>query len=348
MGSTQSMQPVIRVWQSFSCNNSSSYRLVARFGDAKTAKEAEGELATFFKEHAQETDKTMEENDYDFDDKPGETAKALAKRYGFEWKRGLHWGDEGLQGDEPSVIAQGDVLAIYHSYCGGFGNDLPKYFVSRGAEVEKEDSDEPTISVLFKLPNDVRASAIKRQLSSLFRQADTEYYVHDWKKHFPWIRRGRRGAGSADEIAFFCDGKSIGFFIPIDPKDVERLTDYLRTKEINNPIIRLCAYADKDKFRVAGIAKCDACGHAPLEYLLDGTSRESEQLGCEKCGGMYDLKTVVAAKLKDEKKQAKIEAKAAAAVAEAEAVAEKAKAKKKTSKAKPKAKAKAKAKKKAR
>jgi hypothetical protein len=36
----------IQVWNSFSCNNSSSYRLVARFTDAGKAKDAAAELAT--------------------------------------------------------------------------------------------------------------------------------------------------------------------------------------------------------------------------------------------------------------------------------------------------------------
>ena len=35
----------IRVWSSYSCNNSSSYRLVARFADAARAKAIGSELA---------------------------------------------------------------------------------------------------------------------------------------------------------------------------------------------------------------------------------------------------------------------------------------------------------------
>ena len=64
----------LRVWQSFSCNNSSSYRLVARFGDPKSAAEAETELRAFFSEHAKQVDDEMEANDYEFSDKPSPAA----------------------------------------------------------------------------------------------------------------------------------------------------------------------------------------------------------------------------------------------------------------------------------
>ena len=44
----------IRIFRAFSCNNSSSFRLVARFAEPKAAEDAAAELDAFFKEHAKQ------------------------------------------------------------------------------------------------------------------------------------------------------------------------------------------------------------------------------------------------------------------------------------------------------
>ena len=128
----------VRVWQSYSCNNSSSYRLVARFANASSATETAAELGAFFAEHATQMDEVIEAADYEFPDESPAAAQALAKKYGFEWKNVLSWGDEGLQGDEPAIATEGDVLVVYHTYCGGFGEELPLYLSARGATAVEE------------------------------------------------------------------------------------------------------------------------------------------------------------------------------------------------------------------
>lgn len=272
----------IRVWRSFSCNNSSSYRLIARFRDPAVAAEAAEELRAFFEAHAQEMDAVMEQGD--FPDENPETARALAAKYGFSWGDVLTWGDEMLAGDEPSIATEDGVLVVYHTYCGGFGDGIPAYLRARGAEVGEEDRSPPTVSVLFSSTPGADPE-LDAQLAEMFAQIDGESRdVEPFEA--PWKTRWK----SYGTAAFFRDAKTVGLYFPIAPTDLPAFREWLAAHGIERPSIRLCELADEARFVTIAAARCTAC-HGPLEYL-DPRIHDIEhpQLACRTpCGALYEL-----------------------------------------------------------
>jgi hypothetical protein len=126
-------------WSSFSCNNSSDYRLIAEFDSPRAAEAMGAELTQFFTSHAKEHDKQSGADDFDWPGEPTNVARAFGKKYGHAWEEFLIWGDAELEGDEPSVGVVGRSLILYHGYSsGGFGPDVPRVLQKAGAKlVEK-------------------------------------------------------------------------------------------------------------------------------------------------------------------------------------------------------------------
>jgi hypothetical protein len=268
----------IKIWHSYSCNNSSSFRLVARFADAATARAVADELAAFFPHHAAEMDRLMEDGDVPDDN--GEVARELAERYGFVWKDILVWGDTGMTGDEPAVVAEHEVLVVYHTYCGGFG-DLSDYLARRGATVEQEDTSAPFVSLLFaERPGDAELDG---GITQLCAQLDGEF--RDDAIQTPWKTRWEcYGRG-----ACFRDGKTVGLYFPISPTDLVTCRAWLAEHGVERTVIRLCEYADRERFRAIAAARCRSC-NGGLEYLDPGLHDiETPQLLCRPCGGLYEL-----------------------------------------------------------
>ena len=79
----------VQIWQSYSCNNSSSYRLVARFATAADARAASAELDTLLAAHAREIDARD-----GYRREPSAVQRDLAAKYGFTWSEVISWGDE--------------------------------------------------------------------------------------------------------------------------------------------------------------------------------------------------------------------------------------------------------------
>lgn len=279
-----------RIFRSFSCNNSSSYRLVARFTDPAVAADAAQELETFFKTHALEMDALME--DGDVPDDPTNAATALAAKYGFTWDKLFTWGDEMLEGDEPKVTALDDTLVIYHTYCGGYPDEVKTYLEKRGAaKVEDQARSSPTVSLLFQMPASPSAELVA-DLDALFAQVDQEDDSVE-PLDAPWDER--KGRGAYGVAAMFRDGKTVGLYVPVEPDDLGRVRAWLTSRGIESPSIRLCAWDDKKKFEAIAWTKCEACG-GTLEYLdprVHGI--EHEQLACKDCGGMFEVAPIVAA-----------------------------------------------------
>jgi hypothetical protein len=221
----------IKIWNSYSCNNSSSYRLVARFADASAASSAGDELRAFFGEHAAQMDVLMEDGDLPTESPPA--AQEFAKRYGLTWgDHPLTWGDEMLTGDEPSVVAIDEVLVVFHDYCSGFGEGIPGYLKARGAvTVSKEDRRPPHISVLFRY---AKSEQLDADLALLFEQVDDEKHEVEPLKT-PWD--GRNAYGRA---AFFNDGVTVGMYFPIMPRDLPALRGWLTERGIERSSIRIC------------------------------------------------------------------------------------------------------------
>jgi hypothetical protein len=103
----------IRIWQAYSCNNSSYYRLVAQFADATLASAAVEPLSKFIDEN---------------------------------------WGEiDGREDDQPWVFVEDEVLFVFHSQCSGFGS-VGSFLEERGASVDEQDHSEIQIAVLFRAP----------------------------------------------------------------------------------------------------------------------------------------------------------------------------------------------------
>jgi len=280
----------IRIWQSYSCNNSSSYYLVARFEDRKVLKEVGSELEGFFAEHAQQMDAGFDDDEGDYPSGPSEAATALAKKYGFTWKSLMMWGDEMLTGDEPEIHTQDDTLILYHSYCGGgLPPEVPKYLAARGGRVEKEPKDHGlSVSVVANLPKGGAKSPVKKDLDKLFALMVDEGDDYVDGAEPPWLDKRNKLYGKA---AYFSDEKTVGFFLPTEPRHLAPLQEWLTKRGVVDPSIRLCAWDDHAKFRAIAAARCTEC-EGPLEYLDPRITRiASEQLSCAKCGGMFDLAT---------------------------------------------------------
>ncbi|MBA3542673.1 MAG: hypothetical protein H0T79_23860, partial [Deltaproteobacteria bacterium] len=117
----------VRIWQVFASNNSTSYRLVARFTDAATATAA------------------------------GDAVRALvaADRDELQTRYGIRWDDllaEDSAYDNPEgteVAAIDGVLVAYHRYSLGFGPALPDFLRARGADVTVSAMGAPNVSVRF-------------------------------------------------------------------------------------------------------------------------------------------------------------------------------------------------------
>lgn len=252
----------VRIWQSFSSNNSSNYRLIARFGDAKKATEVAAELQLLRGE------------------------RALPQAIGFDWDEWFPYGDE----EDPTIAAEGEVLAVYHSYCLGYPEAFTNWLRARGGEVEPQRGMPPQVSVLFGLPP--ASDALQQELSKIFEPKDPDAKNPwdsrpHWNANLPWNERA--------PSSFFCDGDTVGFSVPIRPMDLPVLKQWLEDRGVSRPTLRLCAYDDTAKFATIAAARCSGCGGSlryvePARYGLD-----AEQLGCAACGAMYELSVIRAA-----------------------------------------------------
>jgi hypothetical protein len=236
-------------------------------------------------------DAVMEEGD--FPEENPEAAQALAQKYGFNWSDVLTWGDEMLEGDEPSIAAESGVLVVYHTYCGGFG-DVPAFLKAAGADtVEDESRSPPTVSVLFRRDAGKNAE-LEADLDMLFDQIDEEAREVEPLKT-PWTTRWE----SYGRAAFFRDAKTVGLYFPIAPTDLPAFKKWMTERGVEGASMRLCEYADEAKFVAIAGAKCTSCGGG-LEYVDPRLHEiDSEQLACRGCGGMFEVGTFMSPKAAD-------------------------------------------------
>jgi hypothetical protein len=267
----------IEVYRSFSCNNSSSYRLVARFSDAVRAEEVATELREFLTIHARETDNNAE----GFFEGPSPAGTALAEKYGFEWTDSLGWGDDVQEGDEPKVVVEDKVVVVWHGYCNGFGDGIPAYFTKRGANVDPEGYEPPNLSALFRV--DGKQAALRESLEKIFSTINPTGEMFHFQR--PWAPEDGWG-----DASWFFDGKTVGMYFPIWPDEIDAFKAWMKQVGAIDPVLCLCQFSDHVKFGGIHKARCTACKTEPLEYLDPRITKiDAEQLACTKCGGMFDL-----------------------------------------------------------
>lgn len=240
-------------WNSFSCNNSSDYRLVAKFDDPKTAATMKKELDKFFAKHAEEIDELQQGDDFDYDDlfeTISEAAKKLGKKYGHTWKEGMTWGDDVLSEDEPGTWVLGDTLVVYHTYMGGYG-ELSKLLVKAGATLlEKGDATgAPILWVELDLPAK-GGEAFGQELAEHFEQRHSVEWLHDWnlriqETDYAW----GEGNGSAKDVTFALDGEHVTFTFAMRPNYIENLQAYLKRNKTRNVVMRIATKKDVSENR---------------------------------------------------------------------------------------------------
>lgn len=269
------MIQTIRIWNAFSPNNSSDFRLVARFADPRAARETAVELVRFLLDHTREVRRRW------VDSPP---ADELAARYGFAWTSLLEWSTQIGPGDEPEVAIEDEVLVVYHPYCLGFG-DLPVYLQAKGAIVEEEQTQPPTLSALFRSirgDNPALDTAIAALIERIYERPDRKQWFRA-----PWHARDRwnhRAAG-------FRDAGVVGLWFPVTPQDLPAFRRWLDAHGIEDPVLRWCEHADEALFVTIANARCGSCG-GPLDYLDPRLHDiDTPQLVCRPCGGLYELAT---------------------------------------------------------
>jgi hypothetical protein len=260
----------IRIWQSYSCNNSSSYRLIARFVDAEAADTAAGQLTAAFDAYAQELGR----------DGHGDSSllSALARSHD------LAWDDEGWGGSEdgPFVFAEGAYVFVHHHYCLGLGPGVPAFLAARGAKVDDETWADVGMSMLFRAPSG--NARFDDDLALLFAQPrDTTDYKGP-KFRGPWSTVESHG-----RAAWFRDAGTVGLYIPVAPTQIAVVKAWLSGHGIERASLRFDEPADEQLFAALATARCTAC-HGALEYLDPRLHDiETPQLVCRPCGGLYEL-----------------------------------------------------------
>jgi photosystem II stability/assembly factor-like uncharacterized protein len=228
-------------WSSFSCNNSSDYRLVARFASAKKAAAMQEELAAFFKAHGAQQDAAGGRG-------PTAAARALGDKHGHRWKQTIVWGDgDGPMADAPPyVVALADSLVIYHSYCGGgFGDDVRAVLKKAGASFPegKDKVGPPVLLVDFELPAGKPGDALGRELAAMFAQRHSVEYIEEWDDKTDDLAWGQ-GEGKSTDVGFVLDGRRVSLSWPIHADYVRLLEKYLTRRKVARLSIRLAAPDD--------------------------------------------------------------------------------------------------------
>jgi hypothetical protein len=258
----------VRIWQAFACNNSTSYRLVARFTDAATASAVRDEVRALVATDREE----------------------LAARYGIAWDDLLADGSAHDNPDATEVAAIDGVLVAYHDYCLGYGPALPDFLRARGAAVTAGEMGAPSVSVRFAYAGG--NAALDAELDAILAQIARVTPTSRDALAVPWTS-ARHYSGLP--VAGFRDARSVGLHVPVAPDDLAAVRDWLAGHGITNLSLQLCEESDAAKFAAIGRARCTACGGA-LVYLdprLGDPEAEpgSDLLVCYPCGGLYDLAT---------------------------------------------------------
>jgi hypothetical protein len=275
---------MIRIWQSYSCNNSSSYRLVARFADAAIARATADELERVLPAHAAEVDARP-----DYDEAPSRTTLELGHKYGFEWPDLMYWASGHLTRDLPHVAVEGATLVVMHTYCdAGLGRGLEMYVEKRGAfSVHTDDTSMIEVTLLFRAAPGV-IDGLDDELDAMFAQRNRRDFTVT-RLRAPWVMHEK----AYGALSYFRDAGTVGLHFPLDPRDLEHLKAWMRSRGIAQHVIRIGNKADLRELEAIRTARCASCSGA-LEYLHPALHDiETPQLVCRPCGGFYEVGTFV-------------------------------------------------------
>lgn len=259
---------LVQRWNSFSCNNSSSHYLVARFTTKAIAAEVSTELREFLSAHAGDNDELSL------------AMVELAIKHDFEWGVGntLVWGDDWEEGDWLSlqVDLHDDRVLLYHSYCLGLDGISP-YIEARGGEV-CHGWGEPELAVLFQLSDDALGRAVQGELDAFFSAEPT-------KQEGPW----GSGLSYSPNRFWWCDERTGGFCAQFSLEQMDELKLYLEGPAFTDYRLVLGDSPLKDKLRImSDCPQCPACDGL-LRLIEADLMLPADQAACSSCGGMFEL-----------------------------------------------------------
>ncbi len=260
---------MIRIWQSYACNNSAAYRLISRFGDAETARTVATELTEFFDAQMKLGGRRPEDG----------ALSTLSRTYGFDWEDGAMQRDR--QG--PSVFVEGAMLIVYHPSCLGLGPGIPAYLADRGAVADHASRADLRLSVLFRARPGVDPQ-LDEELATIFAQLPKlKEEGHQWFVA-PWSRYDAHG-----RFALFRDAGTVGMWFPVSPPAIAGVRTWLASHGIEKFVTQFEEPTDEQLFLALAAARCTAC-EGLLEYLDPRLHDiEKPQLVCQPCGGLYDV-----------------------------------------------------------
>lgn len=259
----------VYVWNSFSCNNSSDYRLVAEFDSPKAAEAMRAELAKFFAAHAKAYDEQSDADDFDWPGEATDVARALGKKYGHTWKEFLVWGDEQLTGDEPQVGVLAKSVVLYHGYSsGGFGPDLPRVLEKAGAKLVEKGAKggPPVLYGSFAVSKDGK---LEKSLAKFFDQRlGNERHLSDWT--WPsWAKED--GTGKAEDVTFIVADGRCTFTLPLVAGNIAPFRKSLASaKDLE---LRIATKADISQNRKREEKLAAATAGAPAKAFLEQTTK---------------------------------------------------------------------------
>ena len=207
-------------WNSYSCNNSSDIRLVAKFKSEQKAQQMFEELTFFLEEHAVEYDKKRDDGIFVYPGEATEVAKRFGQKYNHEWTQPMLWGDDRLEGDEPEVGVLNNSLILHHTYTSSFGSDLGQVFKNAGATEVAQYGGAPIIFVeaIFKEENN-----LERELVDLFEQRH-HTDIDGWK--FPWELKDELRC--ENDLSFVNEITKCSFILNLPVTEFSGLKTYLK------------------------------------------------------------------------------------------------------------------------
>ncbi len=247
---------MIKVWHSYSCNNSAAYRLVSRFPDAAIAAEVAAELDEFFVAQEKARGRSRRTS----------ALATLARTYG-----AADWMD--YSSGNLGVFAQDETLVIYHTMCLDLGPGPAAFVEDRGGTPEQTSAAHLQLSVLFRVEASVERYD---EIAALFAEL-----VDGSLKQTPWAHF------APDNVVWFRDPKTIGVHLSIRGDEVAAFKAWLG---IDDAVYQIDRFDNRDLFSALAAARCASCNRK-LGYLDPRLHDiETAQLVCG-CGGLYELST---------------------------------------------------------
>jgi hypothetical protein len=190
------------------------------------------------------------------------------------------------------VLVDREVVALYHSYCEGFPDQLSAWLRGRGADVEPQQVGALQVSVLFTLPTPGDDLGLGEAFAAIAPPpAAGKWRTRETTIQLPWSAE-QHWAG---EVAWFCDGHTAALHAPASPTELALLKGWLAERGVRDLATRLCEPADAVKFKTMADARCPGCARPePLRYLApERWGLDAEQLACPACGAMVTLASLL-------------------------------------------------------